>query len=182
MGNFLKRLVATIVFAATFLFVMRIASIWLALLFTGVPYSLTSRSDLNIITINDPQQLVTIISMSDLIFSVGVIIAASIVLVRTLLLNDLTRSPRVLVKVIHYNLLGWLEDGNQMYPKLFGWAILLWVATIIVVKNVFQLAVPSYWAIALGLFSVYFTYRVLSFLDKHISDMIGYIYAEKNRS
>jgi hypothetical protein len=180
MGDFLKRLVTTIIFVATFLFIARIVSIWLALIIAQVPYTLTSNNNLNLITIDDAQKLTQIVSIADLLFSAAIIVTASIVLARTLLLNDLTRNPRVLVKVIHYNLMGWLEDGKQMYPKLFGWSILLWVATIIVVKNVMQLAVPGYWAVALGLFSIYFTYRVFSFLDKHISDMIGYIYAEKN--
>ena len=85
----------------------------------------------------------------------------------------------MMVKVIHYNLTSWLEDGQSMYPRLFAWATFMWLATILVVKDYLTISIPVAVPLTIGVFSVYYTIQVFSFLDAHISDMISYLYGEK---
>jgi hypothetical protein len=180
MSHFIERLVKTLLYAATFLLLTRIASIWLSFLMHDIPFTLEARNDITLLTVESSSALALTMKTANNIFVALVVLVSGFVLTKSLIFNDLTRSPRVLVKVIHYNLTGWLEDGKELYPKLFGWNILLWIVTIVVIKDAYNGLSSTFLPIILTLFSMYFTYKVLSFLDKHISDMIGYIYAQKH--
>jgi len=99
-----------------------------------------------------------------------------------MLFYDLTRHPRVLVKVINYNLTGWLEDGQSMYPRLFAWGTFFWLACVLVVRDYIVTEIPIALPITLGLFTVIYTYQIFSFLESHISDMISYLYGTKRKT
>lgn len=182
MNDFLKRFIEHSLFAATFMVLLKIVGVWVALLATKTDFALESAAQIfTYITVQSTQQVTQITTFADTFFVVALILAGITVLVKTTYFNDLTRHPRVLVKVIHYNLTGWLEDGQGMYPKLFAWGTFLWLATVLVVRDYMTAGVPIALPFGMGAFAVLYTYQVFRFLDTHISDMISYLYGTKRK-
>lgn len=180
MQAFLKKFIISSLFASALFIFAKLLGLWASLYFTGTTFAITTGGDLsNFLTVATERQAYNVAFYADTIFTIITILAGATILIKTILFNDLTRNPRVLVKVIHMNLTGWLEDGQDMYPKLFAWEAFLWVATILIIKDTSQYGFPYYLAGILGSFTVYYTYQVFSFLDSHISDMISYLYGTK---
>lgn len=181
MNEFLKKYVATSFSAAAYLVTAKLLGVWLGLLITKVPFSIDSFQGITTLVVATNEQVAKIAFISDIVFVTALIIAGIFVLIRTHLFNDLTRNPRVLVKVIHYNLMSWLEDGQSMYPKLFAWGTFIWIGTVVVIKDVIQQFAPLWLGAFPVFFSLYYTYTVFSFLDSHIHDMIKYLYGDNNK-
>jgi len=182
MRQFLKKFLSSSFLAGTVFIFSKTIGIWLGLYITGATFTLNISDSLNnMIVVSSSAQIEEIVLYSNLVFIVLIIVAATLILSKTIIFNDLTRSPRVLVKVIHLNLSGWLEDGHSMYPKLFAWNIFLWMGTLLVVKDFLSNNLPIYLPLSIGIFSAFFTYKVFNFLDSHITDMISYIYDTKTK-
>lgn len=182
MRDFLIKFLGTSIFAGGVLIISKLISVWIALSITSGKYSIQMPyTEGALFRVANEAQLSAVLQKADLIFVALVVIVGGIILAKTLLFNDLTRNPRVLVRVIHLNLTDWLEDGKVMYPKLFAWSIFLWVATGIVFNNYLESSTPLYISAICFIFTIYYTYQVFSFLDKHISDMISYIHGDKKR-
>jgi hypothetical protein len=182
MNEFLKRFIENSLIAATLLLLFKLVGVWLGLVITNVSFSLVTATELmTYISVASFEQVRQVTTVAEGFFVAALILSGTIVLIKTTLFNDLTRHPRVLVKVIHYNLTGWLEDGQGMYPKLFAWATFLWLATVLVVRDYLVTGIHVAFPIAMALFSVVYTYQVFSFLDTHISDMISYLYGSKRK-
>ncbi len=183
MSSFLKKFFETSIYAATTLFVAKLVGIWVGLLATGSRFTFvaTEGSIINSIVVESTAQVQSVSIIGGLVFISIIVIAVMIILAKTILFNDLTRSPRVLVKVIHYNLSSWIEDGKDMYPKLFSWGIFLWLAVISLFGEFRSNIIPLYIPFILAVFAVFYTYQVFAYLDTHISDMISYLYGEKTR-
>lgn len=183
MSEFLKRYIETSLFAATLLLLAKLIGVWVGLAFTNVAFSLMTVPEVfTYISVASLDQVRQVTTIADGIFVTVIVIAGTFVLIKTLLFNDLTRHPRVLVKVIHYNLTGWLEDGKSMYPRLFAWGTFLWLACILVVRDYLVAKIPLALPIIIGLFALLYSYQVFSFLEKHISDMISYMYGTKGKA
>ncbi len=180
MSEFLKRFIETSLLAATLLIFAKLAGVWIGLVATKAPFSLAATPELfTYISVSTISQVKQITTIADGIFISAIALFGSLTLIRTLLFNDLTRHPRVLVKVIHYNLTGWLEDGQGMYPKLFAWGTFIWLAVILVIKDYLAVGINVSLPLIAGIFAIVYTYQVFSFLDSHISDMISYLYGSK---
>lgn len=183
MSEFLKRFVETSLVAATVLLFAKLVGVWIGLSATNATFSLVALPQLiTYVAVSSLEQVKQVTTVADGVFIAITILAGVFVMVRTTLLNDLTRHPRVLVKVVHYNLTGWLEDGQSMYPKLFSWGLFLWVAFILVLKDYFSVGVSFVLPTVMGIFCVFYTYQIFSFLDTHISDMISYLYGTKRKT
>lgn len=182
MSEFLKRFIENSLFAATTLIFTKLLGVWLGLAITKVSFSLITAPELfTYISVSSLEQVKQITTIADGFFIGVLIIIGTLVLVKTILFNDLTRHPRVLVKVIHYNLTGWLEDGQGMYPKLFAWGTFLWLAFVLVAKDYISTGIHIALPLSMGIFALVYTYQVFSFLDSHISDMISYLYGTKRK-
>jgi len=183
MSEFLKRYVETSLVAATILLFAKLAGVWVGLSVTRVTFSLITLPELmTYVAVSSLDQVRQVTTVADGVFIGITVLAVIFVLIRTALLNDLTRHPRILVKVIHYNLTGWLEDGQSMYPRLFAWGMFLWLAFILVLKDYLTVGIPVALPLVLGFFCIFYTYQVFSFLDAHISDMISYLYGTKRKT
>ncbi|MCC7304504.1 hypothetical protein IT418_03800 [bacterium] len=182
MSEFLKRFIEAALLAATLLIFVKLAGLWFALAYTKSSFIMATSPELftyiSVSTIAEVKQITTI---ADGIFVAATVVMGTFVLVKTLLFNDLTRHPRVMVKVIHYNLTGWLEDGQDMYPKLFAWGTFIWLSAVLIAKDYFATGISLALPLVAGIFAMVYTYQVFSFLDTHISDMISYIYGSKRK-
>jgi len=182
MSEFLKRYIEVSLLAATLLIFAKLLGVWIALVITKSTFLFSTTAELfTYISVSNTEQVRQITSIADGIFVSSIAVFGTFVLVKTLLFNDLTRHPRVLVKVIHYNLTGWLEDGQGMYPKLFAWGTFIWLAVILVTKDYLDTGISIAFPIIAGIFALVYTYQVFSFLDTHISDMISYLYGSKRK-
>lgn len=182
MNDFLKRFIEHSLFAATTLLLLKVLGVWGGLLFTRTDFALESAAQIfTYIMVQSAQQATLITTIADTFFVVTLVLVGIFVLLKTTYFNDLTRHPRVLVKVIHYNLTGWLEDGQGMYPKLFAWGTFFWLATVLVIRDYMTIGIPLALPIGMGAFAVLYTYQVFRFLDSHISDMISYLYGTKRK-
>lgn len=184
MSSFLKKFVETSIYAATALFAAKLAGVGIGLLLSKASFTLATQDNgiISAVVVPSLDQVRAISLIADLVFTSGLIVTALIVLTKTILFNDLTTHPRVLVKVIHYNLSHWLEDGTDMYPKLFAWGLFLWLGVVLIAKDYTDGLIPLYTPFILGLFAVFYTYQVFTYLDTHISDMISYIHGNKTRN
>jgi len=183
MSEFLKRYIETALVIATLLLVAKLAGVWLGLAMTGATFSFVTISQfISYISLSSLEQVQQITTIADGVFLGVAVAGGTFTLLRSLLLNDLTRHPRTLVKVVHYNLTGWLEDGQSMYPKLFAWVTFLWLTFILILRDYISLGINIWLPVTIGLFSTYFTYQIFSFLDTHITDMISYIYGSKRKT
>lgn len=182
MSEFLKRYVETSVFAAVILLFSKLLGVWIALIVSGVTFSFSSKTEvITSITLATAEQVQHVTFIADSIFVALLVLIGTGVLVKTLLFNDLVRHPRILVKVIHHDLTGWLEDGHAMYPKLFAWGTFIWLAVILVIKDYVDTGIPVALPLIAGIFAIVYTYQVFSFLDTHISNMISYLYGSKRK-
>jgi hypothetical protein len=169
--------------AATVLLFAKLIGVWIGLSLSNATFSLVTLPELmTYVAVSSLEQVKTVTTAADSTFIALAVLAGVFVLVKTTLLNDLTRHPRILVKVVHYNLTGWLEDGQSMYPKLFAWGMFLWLAFILVLKDYLTLGLSVILPTIMGIFCVFYTYEVFSFLDTHISDMISYLYGTKRKT
>lgn len=183
MNEFLKRFVETSLVAATVLLFAKLIGVWIGLSVTNSTFSLVALPEMiTYVAVSTLEQVKQVTTVADSIFIAITVLAGVFVLVKTALLNDLTRHPRILVKVVHYNLTGWLEDGQSMYPKLFSWCMFLWLTFILVLKDYFSVGVSLVLPSIMGLFCIFYTYEIFSFLDAHISDMISYLYGTKRKT
>lgn len=181
MNSFLKKFIETSVYAATTLLLAKLIGIGLGLVLSKASFTFATQSNgiISAIIVPSLEQVRAVSLVADLVFSALLIVATLFVLTKTILFNNLATHPRVLVKVIHYNLTHWLEDGTAMYPRLFAWGAFLWLGVILIVKDYSDGLIPLYTPFILGLFAVFYTYQVFSYLDTHISDMISYLYGNK---
>jgi len=121
MSEFLKRYIETSLFAATVLLFAKLVGVWIGLSITKVTFSLVTVPEIfTYVSVASLDQVRQVSTIADGVFVATLVVVGTLVLIKTILFNDLTRHPRVLVKVIHYNLTGWLEDGQSMYPRLFA--------------------------------------------------------------
>lgn len=182
MSEFLKRFIEASLLAATLLIFAKLIGVWIALGVTKSAFVFTTAPELfTYISVSTIAEVRQITAIADGLFIGFIVVLGTITLLRTLLFNDLTRHPRVLVKVIHYNLTGWLEDGEDMYPKLFAWGTFIWLSCILIVKDYIDTGIPLILPVVAGIFAIVYTYQVFSFLDTHISDMISYLYGSKRK-
>lgn len=182
MNEFLKRYIENSLLAATVLLVIKLIGVWIGLTISKASFSLVTTTQLfTYISVSTLDQVKLITTIADGVFVALLVVIGTFVLVKTTYFNDLTRHPRVLVKVIHYNLTGWLEDGQGMYPKLFAWGTFLWLAVVLVARDYMIAHIHVSLPIAMGAFAIIYTYQVFSFLDTHISDMISYLYGTKRK-
>ncbi|PIY18136.1 hypothetical protein CO112_00670 [Candidatus Dojkabacteria bacterium CG_4_9_14_3_um_filter_150_Dojkabacteria_WS6_41_13] len=183
MSEFLKRYIETSLFAATVLLFAKLVGVWIGLSITKVTFSLVTVPEIfTYVSVASLDQVRQVSTIADGVFVATLVVVGTLVLIKTILFNDLTRHPRVLVKVIHYNLTGWLEDGQSMYPRLFAWGTFFWLACILVVRDYMVAKIPLALPITLGLFTVIYSYQVFNFLETHISDMISYLYGTKRKT
>ena len=137
---------------------------------------------MNLVQVTDQEQLISVISLADSLFSIITIIFGAAILSRTLLSHHFTNTPRVLVKVSQLNLRDWLADGQHIYPKLFGWGVFLWVATAVVLQDSFAYATSWYITIFMVVFTIYYSFKVFIFLDAHVNDIIRNLYEKDSNT
>lgn len=183
MSEFLKRYVETALGAATLFMLAKLLGVWIGLALSKSSFVLVTFPEIiTYITVNSLDTVRQVTTIADGVLVGVTVLSGTFVLVKSMLLNDLTRHPRILVKVIHHNLTGWLEDGHSLYPRLFAWGTFIWLGSIVVIKDYVTAGIPVALPILSVVFAIAYTYQVLSFLDTHISDMISYLYGPTRKT
>jgi len=169
---FIESLNASIVFIFT-----KIVGIWLALWITGEPYTFQPVQGLFTTTklvLTDVNSVFLVNGVANIFVLIVSIVIAFIILTRSIYLNELNQTPRIVVKIIYLNLHTWMEDGKKMYPRLMAWGMYLWLVTIILFRDS---TVGISWNIVsiLSLIvSITYTAITFNFLDKHINHVISF--------
>lgn len=170
MSKFVKNFLIESLYASGILLLAKLIGIIGSLYITGSQFSFQTATGLPTIglTLSSSDNLFLVNSVSNLIFSVIVIIFATFNITRIYFTTFAKKNPKVVAKIIYYNLIDWLENGEKSYPKLFTWAIYMWLGAILVLRDSILGISWNQLPVVFIIFAAFFSILIFMQLDRHI--------------
>lgn len=171
MSKFVKNFLIESLYASGILLLAKLIGIIGALYVTGSPFTIeTGSASVPTIglTLANPANLFQVNSISNLFFTIIVIIFATFNITRIYFTTFAKKHPKVQAKIIYYNLIDWLENGEKSYPKLFTWAIYMWLGAILVLRDSILGISWNQLPIVFIIFAAFYSVLIFMQLDKHI--------------
>jgi hypothetical protein len=138
MSTFIKHLFLESLLASGVLLIGKIIGVVGGLWITGSLFTIAPSEGIiptMSITLQQETDLIQVNSLSNIIFLVFVLIFAGMAVSKIYLSHEVKKNKKLAAKMIYYNLVDWIENGESIYSKLFSWSVFLWLSAVLVLRD-----------------------------------------------